>query len=105
MRPSVAEPRFIDRVDDKSDCPRGIPAQDEEETEPPISELTMSRTWYYAEVLRLLGRDIYDPREGQIFQNRYLAAETFLNELTKSLGSSETIDVKGQLFEWITIID
>jgi hypothetical protein len=104
MRPSVAEPRFIDRVDDKSDGPRSA-AQDEEEIEPPISELSTSRTWHYPEVARLLGRDIHDPQEGQIFQNRYLVAETFLDELTKSLGSSETIDVKGQLFEWITVID
>jgi hypothetical protein len=39
--------------------------------------------------------------EGQTFQDRYLTAETFLNELTESLGLSETIDVKRQLFEWI----
>jgi hypothetical protein len=46
MPPSVAEPRFIDRVDDKSDGPRGIPAHDEEEREPPISRLATSRTRY-----------------------------------------------------------
>jgi hypothetical protein len=37
--------------------------------------------------------------EQSIFQNRYLGAETVLNELAESLGSSQTIDMKDHLFE------
>jgi hypothetical protein len=39
MAPSVPEPRFIDSLDDEIDIPRGDRDQDDEEFEPPISEL------------------------------------------------------------------
>jgi hypothetical protein len=84
MPPSIAEPRLNDSIDDKSDVPRGIPAHDEEEIKPPISELAASPTRYYAELAQLLKRDVYDLMEEQIFQNRYLTAETLLNELTEA---------------------
>jgi hypothetical protein len=43
MPPSVAEPRFTDSVDHKSDSPGGIPADDDQEIEGPFSELIISR--------------------------------------------------------------
>jgi hypothetical protein len=42
----IAEPRFINSIDDKGDVPRGIPADNEEESKPPISQLANSRTQY-----------------------------------------------------------
>jgi hypothetical protein len=99
---SVAESRFKDSVDDKNGVPPGIPAHDDAEIVSPISELATSRIRYCTELARLLKRDWHDLMEEQIFQNDYLTAKTFLNELTESLGLSETIDVKRQLFEWIS---
>jgi hypothetical protein len=42
----IAVLRFINSIDDKGDVPRGIPADNEEESKPPISELADSRTQY-----------------------------------------------------------
>jgi hypothetical protein len=39
--------------------------------------------------------------EEQVFQSRYLAADTFLNKLTETFGLGETVDVKYQLVEWM----
>jgi hypothetical protein len=99
MSPSVAESRFIDSVDDKNDVPCGIPVHDEEEIQSPISEFVMSQTWYCTEIARLHRRDAHDLMGEQIFQNRDFIVETLLKEQTESLGLSETIDVKRQLFE------
>jgi hypothetical protein len=99
MPPYVAKWRFIDSVNDKNDVPRGIPVHGDEETEPLISQLVISRTRYCAELPPLLGRDIH-PRKGQIFHNSCLTAETFPNESIERLGSLEANDVKRQSFEW-----
>jgi hypothetical protein len=66
---------------------------DEEEIEPPISELATSRTRHCPELARLLRTDAHDLMEEQIFQNRYLTVETFLNELAERLGLSEAVDI------------
>jgi hypothetical protein len=102
MAPSVPEPRFIDPLDDEIDVPRGDCDQDDEEFEPPIAELVASPTRCCAELARLLTKDVQDLIEGQVFQNRYLTAETFLSDLTERFGLSQIIDVKRQLFEWVS---
>jgi hypothetical protein len=66
MPTSVAESRFIDSVDDKSDDPRRILAHEEEEIVPPISELAISRIRYCGEFAPLLRRDVHDLMEEQI---------------------------------------
>jgi hypothetical protein len=43
--------------------------------------------------------------EGQILHGYCATVETIPNELTESLGFSETIDVKRQRFEWIAFIN
>jgi hypothetical protein len=59
MRSSVAEPRFIDSVDDESDRLPGIPAHDEEEVEPPISDLAAPQSRYCPKLARSCGRNAY----------------------------------------------
>jgi hypothetical protein len=99
---SVAESRAVDGADDQCDFRSGIPAPDEEETEPPISEFASSQTRYCAELEGLPRRDGHDLMEEQIFQNLHLTAETFLSYLTETLGFSETVDTKCHLFEDIS---
>jgi hypothetical protein len=103
MPPSVVEPRFTDSVNHKNDGPGGIPADDDEEIEGPISELIISQIRYCAELSRLLRRDVHDLIEDQRVQNRCITAKTFLNEFTEGLELLETIDVKRHLFKWTCV--
>jgi hypothetical protein len=64
---SVPEQTFIDLFIDGIDIPRGDCDQDDEEFEPPIAELAVSRTRYCAELAILLTKDIHDLIEGQAF--------------------------------------
>jgi hypothetical protein len=102
MAPLVPERRFIDPLDGEIEVPRGDHGQYDEEFEPPIAELAASRARYCAELAKLLTKDIHDLIEGQVFQNRYLTAETFLSDLTERFGLSQIINVKRQLFAWIS---
>jgi hypothetical protein len=84
MQPLVAQRRFIDRRDDNRDGPHGIPAPDEEEIEPSISESAKPQTRHCGKLERLLGTDVQNLMQQQIFQNHYLTAETFPKELTEN---------------------
>jgi hypothetical protein len=99
---SIAAPRLSDSGEEDDDIPQGSLLSDDEEYEPPIHELGGSRTRYCAELSQLLTKDPQDLLEEQIFQNRDLTAERFLNDLTEKLGLSDTVDVKRRMFEWIT---